>query len=131
MFDRERGVPRLGYGGAAHAGVAHETRKDSPMPVAGSDGYTMGLPKQIVAEAERVVRRARQSEGAGIGGDPHDSREDKRRESESRLALYNPVEPWLADRVMDAVAAERADQHVHIGQDHRKRRATYSRSSIS
>src|SRR4051812_15691292 len=101
------------------------------MTLAGLDDLTMRLAEKRVAEAERLLRRARIRKDAAVGRDAHDGAQHGRRDAEAGIARDHCLPPRTADGVVVIVGAEGVDQDIDVRQDHLKRfmRFMESRSS--
>jgi hypothetical protein len=130
MLDRERREPGVRNAGPADSRFEANSRKNRPMPPAWLDGLTMRLTEQVVAKTEDLFDRAGMREHSGIGGYPNYRAQHRRRNTEPGIASHNPIEPRLTNLMIGRILAERMNEHVDIGQNHRSGRAS-SRSSIS
>jgi hypothetical protein len=81
------------------------------------------LAEQVLAKAEDLFDRAWMRERPAIGGYPNYRAQHRRRNTEPSIASHNPIQPGLTDLMIGRILTERMNEHVDIGQDHRRRRA--------
>src|SRR5215216_6182987 len=93
----------------------------------------MGLPKQILAEPEHLLDRARHSVDTRVGRDPNDCAQHKWRQAKTGIMPHDIGEPRSAHPMLRHILAKGVNQDIHVRQNHRKCfiRATSSRSSNS
>ena len=130
MLDGERGEPGVRNTGPADSRFKANSPEDRPMPFGWVNGLTMRLAEQVVAKTEDLFDGAWMHERPAIGGYPNDRAQHRRRNTEPGIATHNSIQPGLTDLMIRRILAERMNEDVDIGQDHRRRRA-YSRSSMS
>ena len=133
-LDGKRREPSIGHARSSRIRLDAKPLEDIPVSLARFDDLTVGLAENVFAESECFLECACCSIGSGICGYSNHRTQRQTRNSETRIASHDSIEPRAADCVLWNALAKGVDENVDVRQNHLKprfMRSTYSKSSIS